>query len=72
MEISTCAHGAFELEPVCAETSAFSLGAPRRWERLRFCARRLRSPQKSRLDPSVRPTSELRGRGKLSLLDGVC
>jgi hypothetical protein len=26
----------------------------------------------SRLDPSVGPTSELRARGKLSLLDGVC
>jgi hypothetical protein len=26
----------------------------------------------SRLDPSVGPTSELRARGTLSLLDGVC
>ena len=31
MEISTGAYGACELEPVCAETSAFSFGVPRRW-----------------------------------------
>jgi hypothetical protein len=72
MEISTGAFGACELDPVCAETSAFSLGAPIR-SRAAFAVQIVFPLIASipGLGQSFRLTSEFPAQDKLSLLHGV-
>jgi hypothetical protein len=67
MEISTGASGTWEFEPVCAETSAFSVGMPIRWRAFAVLLISPLTASNSRLGQSVRSTLEFRARGKLSL-----
>ena len=67
MEISTGAHWAFELKPVCAQTPAFSFGLLRRRGAFALLPTSTLIASNSRLDQPVRSTWGSRAQGKLSL-----